>query len=90
MSQLKAAIDNARDFNVGVDDIAKAERYYDKVKKLIPIRNKMRVAVEIASRKMILECIDERKEFCKFHGDDFCKEEVRTKPKLRRAASSCL
>lgn len=42
----------------------------------------MRVAVEIASRKMILECIDERKEFCKFHGDDFCKEEVRTKPKL--------
>ncbi|GMH55653.1 hypothetical protein TrST_g11594 [Triparma strigata] len=73
--ELKAAIDNARDFNVGVDDIAKAERYYDKVKKLIPIRNKMRVAVEIASRKMILECIDERKEFCKFHGDDFCKEE---------------
>ncbi|GMH78324.1 hypothetical protein TL16_g07756 [Triparma laevis f. inornata] len=74
--ELKAAIDNARDFNVSVDDIAKAERYYDKVKKLIPIRNKMRVAVEIASRKMILECVDERKEFCKFHGDDFCKEEA--------------
>ena len=53
----------------------------------------MRVAVEIASRKMILECIDERKEFCKFHGDDFCKEEVRTKPKLYDelivAACSC-
>jgi hypothetical protein len=62
-------------------------RYYEKVQTLLPIRNKMRVAVELASRKMVLEGLEERREFCKVHGDDFCKEEMTAMKNMLRMFS---
>ena len=82
--ELREAIDEAIRYGAGENVVAKAEKFYDKVKTLLPIRNKMRMAVELASRKMILESLEERKEFCRTHGNEFCKEEqVAMKQMLR-------
>ena len=73
--ELKTAIENARKCNCSHQDVERAEKYFDKVQSLLPVRNKMRISVEIASRNMILEALEERKEFCRTHGNDFCREE---------------
>ena len=82
--ELREAIDEALKYGVEARIVGKAEKFYDKVSTLLPIRNKMRMAVELASRKMILESLEERKEFCRTHGNEFCKEEqVAMKQMLR-------
>ena len=73
--ELKTAIESAKKCNCSPKDVERAEKYFDKVQSLLPVRNKMRIAVEIASRNMILEALEERKEFCRTHGNDFCREE---------------
>ncbi|GMI30161.1 hypothetical protein TeGR_g7112 [Tetraparma gracilis] len=85
--ELEEAIRQAVALGVDQDVVSHAEKYYEKVQTLLPIRNKMRVAVELASRKMVLEGLEERREFCKVHGDDFCKEEMTAMKNMLRMFS---
>ena len=85
--ELLAAIENAKSYGVDVSAVGTAEKYYERVKILLPIRNKMRVAVESASRRMILEALEERREFCKVYGRDFCREELNAMKNMLRMFS---
>jgi len=85
--ELAEAIAEAVELGVDVNVVSHAEKYYDKVQTLLPIRNKMRVSVELASRRMILEGLEERREFCKIHGHDFCKEEMTAMKNMLRMFS---
>ena len=73
--ELLDAIEEAENLKVPSKYIDGARAIYEKIQLFLPLRNKMREAVERGSRKLMLSALEERRQQCESEGHGFCKEE---------------